>query len=431
MYELSVEALIWRLSVAFSIGLLIGLERGWQARGEAEGERAAGLRTFALAALLGGVWGAIVFRYGGTGVIALAITFVAFCCVTAFFRWRQIEHENTYGATTVVAVMLAFSLGALAVVGHEAPAVATAVAATALLASKNVLHGWLQKLTWPELRSALALLVMSFILLPILPNHSIDRYDAINPFALWLMTVLIAVISFAGYIAVRTIGYQRGLAVAGLAGGLASSTATTAAMARRAFDYPLQSKSLAGAAAFANSVMAFRVLIILGVINFNFAAYLAAPLIIIGLIYGFAGAVLAQRQVKDEDMAQDSLSMENPLDLPAILKFGALLSIVMAMSKLATALAGKAGVLTVAFLSGLVDLDAIALAMARHGVDEVGYETAAGAILIALGANTLVKMVMSWGIGGAVMGLRFSLVSVLAVGSGLGCYLMAPALLPW
>ena len=123
--------------------------------------------------------------------------------------------------------------------------------------------------------------------------------------------------------------------------------------------------------------------------------------------------------------------MENPLDLPAVLKFGALLSIVMAMSKLATALAGKAGVLTVAFLSGLVDLDAIALAMARHGVDEVGYETAAGAILIALGANTLVKMVMSWGIGGAVMGLRFSLVSALAIGSGLGCYLMAPALLPW
>lgn len=89
----------------------------------------------------------------------------------------------------------------MAVIGHETPAVAAAVATTAMLASKNALHNWLQKLTWPELRSALALLVMSFILLLILPNHPVDGFGAINPFALWLMTVLTAVISFAGYIA--------------------------------------------------------------------------------------------------------------------------------------------------------------------------------------------------------------------------------------
>ncbi|MFM9163721.1 MAG: MgtC/SapB family protein, partial [Methylocystis sp.] len=332
MYELSVEGLIWRLSVAFAIGLLIGLERGWQARAEAEGERAAGLRTFALTALLGGAWGAIVLPFGDFAAVGLAIIFIGVCVVIALFRLRQIEHDHTYGATTIVAIMLAFSLGVMAVIGHETPAVAAAVATTAMLASKNALHNWLQKLTWPELRSALALLVMSFILLPILPNHPVDRFGAINPFALWLMTVLIAVISFAGYVAVRVIGYQKGLAVAGLAGGLASSTATTAAMARLAIKYPLQGKALAGAAALANAIMAFRVLIILAVINLTLALQLAAPLIVIGLVYGACGMLLTRYPVRDEHAASESLIFENPLDIAAVLKFGALLSAVMIVS---------------------------------------------------------------------------------------------------
>ncbi len=429
MYELSVEALIWRLSVAFAIGLLIGLERGWQARAEAEGERAAGLRTFALTALLGGVWGAIVLPFGDFAAVGLAIIFIGVCVVIALFRLRQIEHDHTYGATTIVAIMLAFSLGVMAVIGHETPAVAAAVATTAMLASKNALHNWLQKLTWPELRSALALLVMSFILLPILPNHPVDRFGAINPFALWLMTVLIAVISFAGYVAVRVIGYQKGLAVAGLAGGLASSTATTAAMARLAIKYPLQGKALAGAAALANAIMAFRVLIILAVVNLTLALQLAAPLIVIGLVYGACGMLLTRYPVIDEHAASESLIFENPLDIAAVLKFGALLSAVMIVSKLATSLAGDAGVLVVAFLSGLVDLDAIALAMGRHGQEEVGVGIAATAVLLALGANTLVKMIIGWGMGGREMGGRFAVVSLFALAAGVVVLWTAPRLI--
>jgi uncharacterized membrane protein (DUF4010 family) len=267
---------------------------------------------------------------------------------------------------------------------------------------------------------------MSFILLPILPNHPVDRFGAINPFALWLMTVLIAVISFAGYVAVRVIGYQKGLAVAGLAGGLASSTATTAAMARLAIKYPLQGKALAGAAALANAIMAFRVLIILAVVNLTLALQLAAPLIVIGLVYGACGMLLTRYPVRDEHAASESLIFENPLDIAAVLKFGALLSAVMIVSKLATSLAGDAGVLVVAFLSGLVDLDAIALAMGRHGQEEVGVGIAATAVLLALGANTLVKMIIGWGMGGREMGGRFAVVSLFALAAGVVVLWTAP-----
>ena len=130
MYDMLPDELIWRLSVALAIGLLIGLERGWKARDAAEGERAAGVRTHALAGLLGGVWGALVAPWGGQGAIALALAFTAFVVVIAQFRLREIAAEKTYGATSVVAAMLAFALGAFAIAGEPLPAIAEDVETT-------------------------------------------------------------------------------------------------------------------------------------------------------------------------------------------------------------------------------------------------------------------------------------------------------------
>lgn len=209
-------------------------------------------------------------------------------------------------------------------------------------------------------------------------------------------------------------------------GGLASSTATTAAMARLAVKYPLHGKALAGAAALANAIMAFRVLIILAIVNFTLALQLAAPLIVIGLVYGASGMLLTRYPITDEDAVDERFIFENPLDIVAVLKFGALLSVVMIVLKLAISLAGKTGVLVVAFLSGLVDLDAIALAMGRHGQEEVGLGVAATAVLLALGANTIVKMIIGWGMGGREMGGRLAFVSLLALASGVAVLWAAP-----
>ena len=428
MYEMVGRELIWRLSIALAIGLLIGLERGWQARGEAEGERAAGVRTHALTALLGGVWGAIVYPYGANGVIAIAVVFIAFSAVMAFFRLREIEHEHTFGATTIVALMLAFSLGAFAVIGEEFAAVAAAVATTTLLAFKSYLHGWLKRLTWPELQSALSLLVMSFILLPVLPNHAIDRWDAINPFELWLLTVLIGVIAFVGYVAVKIVGYRRGVAVAGMAGGLASSTAATAAMARLVDERPEQVNVLAVGALFANAVMAPRVMLLLGVINTDLAQRLAGPLVAIGVIYATSGVLLMRRGVSGDAPAESEnvLTIENPLDFLAVLKFGAFLAVVMVLSRVASLFAGRVGVFALAAVSGVADVDPIALSMARHGADEIGMSAAAVAVLVALVSNTLSKTAMAAMIGGAGMGLRFGAVSLIALAAAAVALFAAP-----
>ncbi len=415
MYDLTAAELIQRLSIALAIGLLIGIERGWVARGEAEGERAAGLRTHGLAGLLGGVWGAIVLPYGAWGVIALAIAFVFVGALIGAYRYRENVHDETFGATTAVAVLLTFSLGAYAVIGDIQAAVAAAVATTAILALKTFLHGFVERITWDELRSGLALLVMSFILLPVLPNRAIDPWDAVNPFELWLMTVLIGAISFAGYIAVRLIGYRRGVAVAGMAGGLASSTAATAAMSRLAREQPSQMGACAAGAIFANAIMAPRVLAVVAVINPTLAWRLAAPVIAAGVVFALAGAFLLRRSASERPGESSSLAVANPLDLFAVLKFGALLATVMVLSRLATHFAGSAGAYALAVVSGIVDVDAIALTMARLGASEIGAGAAAGAVLLALLSNTASKIVMGSVIGGAGMGRRLAAASILAV----------------
>lgn len=417
MYELSAAELIQRLSIALAIGLLIGLERGWTSRGEAEGERAAGLRTNGLAGLLGGVWGAIVQPFGAVGVVGLAIAFVFVGAMIGVYRYRENVRDESFGATTAVAASLAFSLGALAVIGDIQAAAAAAVAATAILALKAFLHGFVKRITWAELRSGLALLAMSFILLPVLPNRAIDPWNAVNPFELWLMTVLIGVISFVGYVAVKIVGYRRGVAVAGMAGGLASSTAATAEMSRLARENPSQIRASAAGAIFANAMMAPRIIAVVAVINAPLAWRLAPPVAAAGVLFALAGIFLLWRSEKPKE--SNALPLGNPLDLVAVLKFGALLATVMVLSRLATHFAGSTGAYALALISGIVDVDAIGLTMARLGATEIGVGAAAGAVLLAMLSNTASKVAISWFIGGAGMGVRLTGASALAVAGAL------------
>lgn len=429
MYDMGTAELIQRLFVALAIGLLIGLERAWRTREEQEGERAAGLRTHGLAALLGGVWGAIAMQFAHDGgALALGVAFLLFGALIGLFRYRETLHNHTFGATTLVGALLAFALGAYAVVGDRLAAAAAAVATTALLALKALLHGWVERLTWIELRSGLVLLAMSFILLPVLPDAAIDRWGAINPHDLWLLTVLIGVVSFVGYAAVRLVGYRRGVAVAGMAGGLASSTAATAAISRLAAEHPDQLNVLAAGAIFANAVMAPRVLAILSFVNPDFGLRLAGPLVAVGLVYFLAGGALMWRGGVEGDGERNPIIIDNPLDLPAVLKFGALLAAVMVLSKIVTKFAGSSGAYALALISGVADVDAISLTMASQGVGEIGARAAALSVLLAIFSNTIVKAAISWAVGGFGMGWRFSAVSALALGAGVAALAFLPAL---
>src|SRR5262245_49144556 len=170
------DELFRRLAVALAIGLLIGLERGWQLREEAEGERTAGLRTYALTGLLGGICGALSSL---SSPLVLAAALLSFAGAFTLFSWFEAVSDNDFSVTGVVAALLTFVLGAYAVVGNQTVAVAAAVAMAILLALKKPLHTWLRRLSWLEIRAALILLAMSFLLLPLLPDRAIDPWGAL------------------------------------------------------------------------------------------------------------------------------------------------------------------------------------------------------------------------------------------------------------
>jgi uncharacterized membrane protein (DUF4010 family) len=415
------EEIFRRLAVGLAIGLLIGLERGWQTREESDNQRAAGLRTFALTGLLGGISGAIS---AVSSPVVLAFALLAYTGAMAAFSTLEAATEKNFSVTGVVAGILTFMLGAYAMLGDETVAVAAAVAMAILLALRDTLHGWVRTLTWPELRSALMLLAMTFLLLPVLPNRAIDPWNVLNPAELWLLAILIAAISFAGYVAIRVFGDRKGVAVAALAGGLASSTAVTLSFARLAREHPESTRLLAGGILLAGATMLARILVLVGVIKPELIGALIWPALAAGAVQ-LAGSGVLLWTGESRSAAQSLVDIKSPFDLGTVLKLAALIAVIMLIAKAMADRASSAGLYLLAAISGIADVDALTLSMARFAGGQVTLPDAVTAILIAAGVNTTAKAAMAAAVGGRHVGLLVGSISAAAI---VALALTAPAL---
>ena len=410
-----------RLGLALALGFVIGLERGWKERDEGEGQRAAGLRTFSLLGLLGGLFG--VLSLGGDRIL-LSAGFLATSAVIAAFIWRENTREGVYGATTMVAALVTFALGAVAVLGDMRVAAGVGVVTVGLLAYKTTLHGFLSRITAQELRSALLLAAMTFIALPLLPDRAIDPWGALNPHQLWLITILIAAVSFVGYIAVKLVGPSRGLVLAAALGGLVSSTVVTLTLARLAKDNAARLGLLSGSILLAGGVMMARVLVLAGVINLSLALALCVPLLAAALFQALAAWVLIGREGRSSDAKAEDLVHKNPFLLSEVLKFGAILGVVMLAAGIAKSLFGNGGLMVVAGISGLADVDAITLSVANMGGQAVA---GVAPILLAVGINSAAKSAYAGIAGGMKLGLTLFLLNMAAMTVAVASYLLIPS----
>lgn len=409
-----------RLGVSLSIGLLVGLERGWSQRSEEDHQRAAGFRTFALSGLLGGVAGLVSLTTGG---VVLGLVFVAFAAAFAAFHWLEANVDNDVSVTSVIAGLLTFLLGSLAVLGDIGVAVAGAVATTALLAFREQLHRWVAKLTWTEISSVLILLAMTFLLLPLLPNRTIDPWGAINPYEVWLLTILIAAVSFVGYVAMRIFGDRMGILLAAAVGGLASSTATTLALARMSKRSPESIRVLSAGILLAGVVMMARVAGVTLLLNAPLAGQIIIPIAVASTILGLSAFFLA---LGHRDSTTSLTAAQNPLAIGTALKLGAVIVAVMLAVGYLQSIMGSAGVLLVAGVSGIVDADAVTLSMARLGGSGLDLQTAGQAIMIGIAVNTLAKAGMALAIGGLRLGLTVVGASLIALAAALAVALLLP-----
>ncbi len=401
-----------RLAIALAIGLLIGLERGWSARTEKEGERAAGLRTHAISGLLGGIT-ALVGQL--TTPLLLGFVFLGFAGVTALFHWLESQDEHNFSATGVVAGMMAFMLGAYAVLGTPEIAIAAATATAVLLALKATLHGWIQKLEWIEVRAVLILITMTFLFLPFIPNRTIDPWDTLNPARIWELAIFVCAISFSGYIAIRLFGERKGVLLAALAGGVVSSTAATLNFAKIARDNPTQTTIMAGSIALAGAVMSIRILLIVAALNLPLFVIVWPVFGIAALVQGGSGAIMIFAGARGD---HQKIEWKNPFDLPSALQFSLFIALIILLSSLAARHFGSYGLLGLAALSGLADVDAITLAFARLQDPPIQMAIASNGIFIAAAMNTLVKTAIAGWAGGADIGWRTIITSAGAIASG-------------
>ncbi|ARO26482.1 hypothetical protein CO659_17695 [Rhizobium sp. S9] len=399
-----------RLSLALAIGILVGIERGWQEREALPGKRVAGIRTYGLSSFLGGFCG---FLQPIAGPILPTAIFVFFCITILVFSRMQALREGDYSATGTIAAITVFALGFGAVVADMTTTAASAVAMTALLAAREPLHGFLRKLTWLELRAALILLTMTVVILPILPNEAVDPWQMINPFELWMLTIFVGAVSFVGYVMIRLTDARAGLLLTGACGGIVSSTALTLSFARQSKQRPALSPLLSAGAMMAGAVSLSRVLLICGVIAPAVLEELAALLGpgAAALAVGGSLAGLSPRAGDSPDF-----SPKNPLEVIVVFRFALLLAAITIVTRAALEFFGTQSLAVVAFITGLGDLDAITLSIAK--LPNVPADAAAQAIAVAAFANLLAKTGLAASAGSFSYAVRLAIVSGIAVLAG-------------
>ena len=414
MPEVNVTA-FWNFTTALAIGAMLGIERERRKQQETE-HASAGLRTFILFAVIGALAGWLTRMLGSPWILAAGLLAVV-AAVIAGYAVVARHDPDALGLTTELAAIATYLLGALSALGERELAVGIGVAVAAVLAYKQSLHGFVQKLGADDVYAGLRLLIATFIVLPLLPDEPFDPWDALNPQSLWLLVLLISGLSLVGYVLTRVLGPHKGMPIAGLTGGLVSSTAVTLSFARQSRDknYAQAAPALAAGILFAWAISFVRVLIEVLVVNRALLPRLLPALVAMTLVCG-AFAWFNLRRAGAATQAQE-VNLRNPFSLTSAIKFAALFALVLLIVKIVQAQAPPSGMYLVAALAGTTDVDAITLSMAEYArTADAG--VAAHAITIATLSNTVVKsgMVVALGTGPLRRSLLVATVVILATG---------------
>lgn len=368
------------LGYAGTIGLLVGLERGWTGRDEEDGHRVAGIRTFGLLGLAGG---AAALTAGPIGVALVLLCGV----ILIVGYWRQSLLVDGQSATSAIAGLLVLGLSALAASGRPEAALAGAAIAIFLLSSRQRLHKLVGDLTADEMRAAAEFAIVALVLFPLAPDRGIGPLDAINPHRVLFVVVLVSGISFA-YLAGHHLSRGKGPMLTAALGALVSSTAVTAALARRMRgDDEGEARALTAALLAASIVGGLRVLTLIAFLApMAFANAAAAILPGLGVLasamtWAWDGRVLADREWKP---------VGNPLELGAAVTFAGIAMIATIGARVASSLLGSSGPLVVFTATGLADVDAAVLAFSSLPPADQAM-LAGPALAVPVAANMLLK----------------------------------------
>lgn len=407
-----------RLALALSLGLLLGVERERRKNERTHGA-SAGLRTFGLVGLLGGLMSYLAAPYG----VLVGAMVVGGLAVSSYVL--DPDRDEDRGLTTEVALLLTFVLGALSLSKPMTAAVAAIVSA-ALLYFRTPLHSFVgQALRENEIHDGLLLLVFAFVILPLAPNTNVGPYDAINPQMIARLMLVVTYISALGYVTQRVMGARWGLVASGFGSGFISSSATIAALGLRAKQDPSVVRSAAAGAIASSIATVVQYGVIVAAIDRALLAHLMIP---IG--FAFAAAVAATavlaRQARASAEAGDAPNGRAFQILPALLVGGSSALVAVSTAALAGSI-GRSGIIVVSSLAGFVDAHATTGSIAAlHSGATINSDLAAIALISALTSNTLTKVLMAAVSGPRAYTLRVAAGVALIAGAAWAGLLVPP-----
>lgn len=394
-----------RLAVALGIGIGVGIERGWKQRAEGEGERQAGVRTFALLALVGAA-GGIMTPMTGAWLLAALILGVS-ALIVALYVTSQRREQADHGATTETAALLTFLAGALAGLGHTLAAGIIGAIMIALLDFKQQIHALLRRIQDVELTAAVKLLLVAAVVLPAMPDRGYGPGAVLNPYNLLWAVVVIGLLGLLGYAAMQIAGPKRGALLLGFIGGFMSSTAVTlnAAQAARNRDdaAPLLATSIAGAQA----VMFVRTAVLVAILNVRLLPAILLPAIVGALTAAVVAAALF-RSI-DPKVEGSDIPLGNPDQLSTAFEFIAVVVIALLLGHYAESYAGDVGMVASSIFAGGVDVDAATVSVSTiFGTHSAApnIDSASIAIVAALASNSVVKAAIAYLRGSRALGVR-------------------------
>lgn len=378
------------LAIAGLGGLAVGIERQWSGHAQGASARFAGIRTFTMigvgSGLAGWLW---VAGFEGPSVTLLA-GFVALAIV-AYLRASASDVDGT----TEVAALVVIAASTLTGAGHPRFGSGIIAIVTLLLVEKIRLHRWVQALDTEDVRAGARFAVMAAVILPLLPAGPFGPADTIRPRLLWALVLFFSGLSFVGVIARRLVGPGRGYVLAGLVGGVLSSTSVTLTYARLSQSRPDAMRALSAGTLAANAVLMPRLLVATSLLAPSLAGALWPALLAPFLI----AAVLMMRGWRDSKPSNGPAPERNPLQFRAAIEMAALFQIVLFVVAFATRWFGQAGIYASAAVLGLADMDALTVSMADLVTKGAAADVAATAVTIGVLANTLVKMTIALVVG--------------------------------
>ena len=404
------------LLIAVVLGFAIGLQRTMQQiyHDDKKGlaSSVAGSRTFALISLLGYLSGWMAKLVPGI-ILLFASAVVLLLAISYYIKTTQYKKM---GMTTQIAAIITFLLGLMVALHLEEYAIFIGVLMIVLLDIKPRLRRIEQQISPTDLNASILLLAMTFLILPMLPDKMIGPYQLFNPYKTWLMAVIIAVISFVGYVAIKILGNKRGVLLTGLFGGLISSTAVSISLSKMYLSQKEFLNNFAAGIAMASTLMYLRVLLEAFVINVDVAKVLLFPYSaasITGLVYVY---ILYRRSNTGVIDLKNSAVSKNPLQLSEAIKFGLLFGIIYGAITLVQDHYGEIGVYIISLLSGITDVDAITLSLSELSTDhKLTIAVSSVGIVIASVTNSLVKLGIVYWIGGRALGWRLTLFYLLTL----------------